>query len=130
MSNLHGSTLSFPFIADIRGTLKTVSNRSEIIVQAIQDVLETRNGERVMMHDYGIEDYVFAVQDFSFAPRLAYYLEQQILKYVPLVKTVSVKAETDEQGRAVISLQYTEAGEINSPKNLVFPVWQYIGGES
>lgn len=126
--NLHGSTISFPFRADVRGTLATVSDRSRIVSEAIADVIETRQGERVMMPDYGIPDFVFSVQDFSFAPRLAYHLEQQILKYVPLVKSVIVKAETDEQGRAIVSLQYVETGEIAAPKNLVFPVWQYIGG--
>lgn len=126
--NLHGSTLSFPFRADVRGSTATTAERAQIISEAIADVLETRQGERVMMPDYGIPDFVFAVQDFSFAPRLAFYLEEQILRYVPLVKTVTVRAETDEQGRAIVSLQYTEVGEINAPKNLVFPVWQYAGG--
>jgi phage baseplate assembly protein W len=127
--NLHGSGLSFPICPDVRGSVKVITDRSGIISQAIADVLETRRGERVMMPDYGIPDFVFAVQDFSFVARLAYHLEQQILKYVPLVKTVAVKASTDELGRAVVALTYTEVGEIVAPKNLVFPVWQYIGGE-
>lgn len=127
--NLHGSTLSFPFRPDVRGTTATVSERSELIAQAIADVLETRQGERVMMPDYGIPDFVFAVQDFSFAPRLAYHLETQITKYVPLVKSVQVKAETDDDGRAIVNLRYTEAGEINAPKNLVFPVWRFLNAD-
>lgn len=128
MSNLTGSTLSFPFAPDIRGSLKTISNRSEQIVQAIADVLETRKGERVMIPDYGISDWIFAVQDFGFAARLAYELETQILRYVPLVRLVSVKSATDGENRAIIELQYTEVGQINAPKNLVFPVWQFVGG--
>ena len=127
--NIQGSTFSFPFRADQRGTTATIANRGDIIAQAIADIIETRQGERVMMPDYGIPDFVFAVQDFSFAPRLAVYLEEQILRYVPLVKSVKVKAATDNDGRAVVTLQYTEVGEINAPRNLVFPVWKYIGGE-
>lgn len=126
--NLQGSTISFPPRPDVRGTLATVADRSGIIAQAIADVLETRQGERVMMPDYGIPDFVFSVQDFGFASRLAYYLEQQILKYVPLVGSVKVKAATDELGRATVALQYLLVGEINAPRNLVFPVWQYLGG--
>ncbi len=83
-----------------------------------------------MMPDYGLDDFVFAVQDFSFAARMAYHLELQITKYIPLVKSVQVLAETDDQGRAVVSVRYTEVSEINAPKNLVFPVWRYLGGEA
>lgn len=127
--NIHGSSLSFPFRADVRGAVATTAQRGEQIAQAIADVLETRQGERVMMPDYGIPDFVFAVQDFGFAARLAYQLEQQILRYVPLVKSVSVQSATDEEGRATVVIRYFEVGEINAPKNLVFPVWQFLGGQ-
>ena len=122
--NINGSTINFPFRPDVRGTFATTANRSEMIVQAIQDILETRQGERVMLPDYGIPNFVFAVQDFGFAARIAYFIEEQITKYVPLVKAVKVVSQTDEDGRAVVALQYWEVGEINAPKNLVFPVWQ------
>ncbi|HQU82861.1 MAG TPA: GPW/gp25 family protein [Pyrinomonadaceae bacterium] len=125
--NIHGSTIQFPFQADRRGSTATTDDRQIILSQAIADIIETRQGERVMMPDYGFPDFVFAVQDFSFAPRLAFYLEEQILKYVPLIRSVKVKAETDEEGRAIVSLSYEEVGSINAPKNLVFPVWQYLG---
>ncbi len=72
--NINGSTISFPFRADVRGAVATTRVRDEQIAQAIADVLETRQGERVMLPDYGIPDYVFAVQDFGFAARLAYQL--------------------------------------------------------
>lgn len=123
--NLDGSNLSFPISPDVRGTVKVITDRSGIISQAIADVLETRRGERVMLPDYGIPDFVFAVQDLGFAARLAYHLEEQIKKYVPLVASVTISAATDE-GRAAISLTYTEVGEIASPKNLVFPIWKYL----
>ena len=126
--NIHGSTISFPFVADVRGSVATTANRADQIAQAIADVLETRKGERVMLPDYGLNDWIFAVQDFGFAARLAYELETQILRYVPLVKSVSVQSATDDQGRATVSIRYFEVGEINAPKNLVFPVWQLIGG--
>lgn len=126
MMNINGSTISFPFRADVRGSLATTADRSEQIRQAIQDVLETRQGERVMLPDFGIPDFVFAVQDFSFAARLAYHLEEQILKYVPLVRSIKVTSATDDEGRAIVELEYMEAGEIYSPKNLVFPVWRMI----
>jgi phage baseplate assembly protein W len=126
--NLHGSSIDFPIRADNRGTLVTTDRRPDVIAQAIADIIETRRGERVMMPDYGIPDFVFDVQDFSFSARLAFYLEEQITKYVPLVANVTAKAQTDDGGRATVALSYIEVGSVNAPRNLVFPVWQYIGG--
>lgn len=124
--NIYGSTISFPFRSDVRGSIVTTAKREEQIAQAIADVIETRKGERVMMPDYGLDDWLFAVQDLGFAARLAYQLEQQILRYVPLVKSVKVQSVTDDEGRATVEIRYVEVGEINAPKNLVFPVWQYL----
>ena len=126
--NLSGSTISFPPRVDARGSIVTTDTSEEIVGQAIADIIETRRGERVMMPDYGIPDFAFAVQNFSFAPRIAYLLEQQITAYVPLVRAVRVEAATDEYGRAIVSLRYQGVGNITSPRNLVFPIWEYAGG--
>jgi phage baseplate assembly protein W len=126
MMNIQGSTISFPFRSDVRGTIATTANRDEIIAQAIADIIETRKGERVMMPEYGLPDWIFAVQSFGFAARIAFHLEEQILNYVPLMRSVIVQAATDEQHRAVVELKYILVGEINAPRNLVFPVWQYF----
>jgi phage baseplate assembly protein W len=124
--NLAGQNLSFPFRADSSGGLVSTSDRSQVIAEAIIDVLETRQGERVMIPDYGIPDFVFAVMDAGFLQRLAYYLELQITSYVPLVSGVTLSSSLDDEGRAVIDLQYTEVGAINAPRNLVFPVWRLL----
>lgn len=122
---LAGSTIHFPFRVDPRGTFVVSDDRSEIVSQAIEDLIETRRGERVMMPDYGIDDFIFEVQNASFAARFEYHLEQQILRYVPLVQTVTVTASTEENGRAVANVRYTLAGRHESPQNLVFPIWRY-----
>lgn len=123
--NLAGSKIDFPFRPDVRGEFATTANRADIIAQAIQDILETRRGERVMMPDYGLNDFIFSVQDVSFATRLAYHLDEQIKKYSPLVADLRITASNDSEGRAIIEIQYLEVGEVNAPKNLVFPVWKY-----
>ncbi len=122
--NLHGSTISFPFRADARGTFVTTDDRGDLIAQEIADIIETRRGERVMVPDYGIPDYAFAVQNFSFGHRLAYILREQIKAYVPLVRDVEVKTVTDEEGRAMVDIRYREVGAVNAPRNLVYPVWR------
>jgi phage baseplate assembly protein W len=128
--NLQGSAIDFPFRTDARGTCRTTADRREIVAQAIADLIETRRGERVMLPDYGIDDFVFAVQDATFAVRLADHLETQIRRYVPLVKSVTVEAATDEHQRAIVNIRYTEVGEVNAPQNLVYPVWRLQEGEA
>ncbi len=59
--NLHGSVLSFPLRADRRGTLTTTNDRQRIVEESILSILETRQGERSMLPDYGIPDFVFSV---------------------------------------------------------------------
>lgn len=122
--NLQGSAISFPFRTDATGTFLTTDDRRTVIEEAIADVIETRLGERVMVPGYGIPDFVFAVQNFSFGHRLAYVLREQIRAYVPLVRDVEVKATTDDQGRAVVDIRYREVGAVNAPGNMVYPVWR------
>ena len=130
-----GSCLSHPIRPDVRGTLATIATRDAIVAESIRAIVETRQGERVMVPDYGIPDFVFSVVDFAFGPRLAYFVERQVLKYEPLVAKVKVAAGelTDEgfveglaQGRVALSLLYWVRGS-NTPRNLVFPVWHLAG---
>jgi phage baseplate assembly protein W len=128
-----GSWLKHPIQPDVRGTLATQSNAADMAAASIMAIIETRQGERVMVPDYGIPDFVFSVVDAGFAARLAYFLEQQVLNYEPLVATITAQAGTLDdggaflmglgQGRVAISVTYTVRGS-NTPLNLVYPVWQ------
>jgi phage baseplate assembly protein W len=132
---IHGSWLAHPFQADQRGTLAVTSSRAEMIAQSIQSIVETRQGERVMVPDYGIPDFVFDVIDAGFTARLGYFITQQVKRYEPLVDKVRVKQGTlnagdnfvvgfiEDQQRAAVEIQFTERGS-NTPHNLVFPTWQ------
>jgi phage baseplate assembly protein W len=116
----------------VRGTLATIATRDEIVAESIRSIIETRQGERVMVPDYGIPDFVFSVVDFGFAARLAYFVERQIKNYEPMVSQVKVIAgELAEDGaflaglavgRVALGVRYTVVGS-NVPRNLVFPVW-------
>lgn len=134
--NIEGSWLKHPFQPDRRGTLATLSGRARMIEQSIASILQTRQGERVMLPDYGLPDFVFEVVDAGFAARLAYFIERQVKRYEPLV--VNVRARVGEldggafspgliedQQRAVISVEFTERGS-NIPRNLIFPVWELL----
>ena len=131
---LHGSCLSFPIRPDRRGTLATTANRQQIIEESIRSIIETRQGERVMVPDYGLPDFIFEVMDAGFAARVAYFVERQIKRYEPLVDRVKVRAGAVEGDRfadavaadaqrAAIRVEYTERGS-NVPRSLVYPIWR------
>lgn len=133
-----GSTLSHPVRPDQRGTLATTSDIGQIVQESIIAIIETRQGERVMLPDYGIPDRTFSVMDSGFVARLAYEVERQIQRYEPLVASVSVdfgavaigdfvSGLTEEQQKAAISVVYTVTGD-STPRNLVYPVWQLQPG--
>jgi phage baseplate assembly protein W len=135
---IQGSTLSFPFRPDVRGTLATISKKSAIIGESIRLIIETRQGERVMLPDYGIPDFVFEVMDAGFTARLAYFIEQQIRRYEPLVDQVKARIGfidderftpgfTEDAQIAAVQVEYIERGS-NTPQNLVFPTWQLREG--
>jgi len=105
-----------------------------MIAQSIAAIVETRQGERVMVPDYGIPDFVFDVVDTGFGARLAYWVEKQIRAYEPLVDQVKARVGSVIEGRfaagfsqdeprTAISIEFTERGS-NTPANLVFPIWK------
>lgn len=129
---MQGSCLLLPFAAR-RGTLATVSTPEEIARQSIISIIETRQGERVMLPDYGMPDLVFSAIDPGFASRLAYYVEQQIKNYEPLVLSVKVRAGSIDEGglfdtasdqqKAALQITFTVRGS-NVPNSLVYPAWR------
>lgn len=136
--SIQGSTLSHPIRPDNRGTLATIKDKRTIIEESIRAIVETRMGERVMLPDYGIPDFVFSVMDAGFTARMAYFVEQQIAKYEPLVDKVRamvgyvgederfIKGWVENQHIAAFAIEYIERGS-NTPQNLVFPTWQLRG---
>lgn len=140
--SIHGTTLLHPLAPDRRGTFATTkggrdgkSEKQLLIEQSIMAIIETRQGERVMLPDYGIPDFVFEVMDAGFTARVAYFVEQQILRYEPMVEKARVLTGFIDDDRgfvpgftaseqiAAFFIEYTERGS-NTTRNLVFPTWQ------
>lgn len=129
MNLLYGSAIDFPPRADDgRGVLVTTDDPATIVSQAIADIVETTKGERVMLPDYGISDWVFAVQDRTFVTRIADELERQIYRYVPYIRKVNITGGTDADGQAELHITYELMTEINAPRNLTYPVWRLAEG--
>jgi len=137
--SIHGSALSFPFRADARGTLATVSDPAEMAEQFLRDLIETRQGERVMLPNYGMPDYIFAVMGAGFTVQLAAALEEQVRDYLPMIEKVEVSAgELGDGGMfnpgftldphsAAINVSYWIRGD-NIERNLVYPTFQLREG--
>jgi phage baseplate assembly protein W len=121
--NLVGSTLKSPFRADQRGTLETVSDPDVLTEQAIITVLRTRQGERVMMPDFGLPDLVFAVAGPAFAARLAFHIEEQVRAYVPGVEILETTTSIGADGEINTHIQWQRAGA-REPRSLVYPIWR------
>lgn len=133
---IQGKTLSHPIQPDVRGTLGTISRKGEIVEQSIIAFVETRQGERVMLPDYGIPDFCFEVMDAGFTARIAYFVER-VRFYEPLIEKIKafagffadeqfVPGFTEDQQIAAVAVEYIERGQ-NTPRNLVFPTWQLRG---
>lgn len=132
--SIQGSAIDYPFRPDVRGTFATTANKTSIIEQSIISIVETRQGERVMLPDYGIPDFVFDVVDAGFTARLAFFVERQIDRYEPMVEDAAVSIGflqdeqfisgfIEDQQIAAIQIEYKERGQ-TTPRNLVFPIWQ------
>lgn len=130
----HGSWLTHPIHSDQHGTLQTTADRAQMVAESIASILETRQGERVMVPDYGIPDFVFDVIDAGFSARLAYFVERQIRRYEPLVDRLTVRVGvlqgdkfapgfTADEQLAAIQIEFTVRGS-NTPRNLVYPTWK------
>ena len=135
---IQGSALQHPVQPDQRGTLGTTASKRTIIEQSIMAIVETRQGERVMLPDYGVPDFVFDVLDAGFTARLSYFVEEQIRRYEPLVEEVRaiigsliderfIAGFTEDGQIAAVMIEYKERGS-NQPRNLVFPTWQLREG--
>ena len=136
--NISGSTISFPFRVGARGAMVTVGNDDDIITQSIFDVLETRQGERVMLPTYGLPDVLFDVLDATFAARLAFFVETQIGNYIAAIESVAADAGNVYQDRfvpsampsthtAAIRVRWTKRG-FGVPQELIFPTWRLLEG--
>ena len=132
--SIHGSWLTHPIQFDQRGSLQTTADRMQMVAQSIASIVETRQGERVMVPDYGIPDFVFDVMDAGFSARIAYFLERQIRRYEPLVNRLTVRVGllngdkfasgfTADEQLAAIQIEFTVRGS-NTPRNLVYPTWK------
>jgi hypothetical protein len=120
-----GQGWAFPVRTDATGRIALVSHEREI-GESIRLILGTAFGERPMRPDYGcaIHDYFFSSVDSELAGRLALAVRNALLRWEPRIEVqdVRISFNPDDPSPIYIEIRYL-VGDINDPRNLVFPFY-------
>lgn len=124
-----GQGLSFPLSVNSRGGISLVTGADDID-QAIQIILETMPGERVMRPQFGcrVWELVFAPDNASTRALLVYYVEQALAFWEPRIAVERVDIESQEQsgGALQVHIHYT-IKDTHDTRSIVYPF--YLMGE-
>ena len=127
-----GRGLKFPLQVDPRtGKLSMVSHEEDIR-EAIEIILRTMQGERVMRPEFGtnVMEYVFSASSSSLRQSLANEVKTQLLYQEPRITDVEAECrELNEQtGALVVEVRYT-VRSTNNRYNHVYPFYITEGSE-
>ena len=127
-----GRGVKFPLQVDPRtGKLAMVSHEEDIR-EAIEIILRTMQGERVMRPEFGsnIMEYVFSVSSSTERESLAHEVREQLLYQEPRITEVeAVCREVNGQtGQLVVEVRYT-VRSTNNRYNHVYPFYITEGSE-
>jgi phage baseplate assembly protein W len=126
MADFLGSGWAFPVALDTRGRF-ALAHRERDITEAIQMILLTPKGQRVMRPEFGcqIHDLIFAPNDATTAGLAAYYVEQALGMWEPRISVKEVNARPDpgNSGRLLIDIRY-EIKATHDSRSLVFPFYR------
>ncbi|MBI5927830.1 MAG: GPW/gp25 family protein [Chloroflexi bacterium] len=123
--NLIGRGWAFPPQIDNRGQLALTQGDSEI-QQAIQIILSTSPGERVMRPDFGcrIQELVFAPNNLETCALAERYVREALGRWEPRISTTKVKAEPHHENNGVLMLEVSYIIKTTQdPRSLVFPFY-------
>jgi phage baseplate assembly protein W len=116
---------AFPPHIDPQGGLALTNERSEID-QAIQIILGTAPGQRVMRPTFGcrLHDLVFAPNNSQTAAQARRYVEEALGMWEPRIKVRSVEVQPDPQdySRLLIQIEY-ETKATHDRRSLVHPFY-------
>jgi len=131
MSDFLGVGWAFPPRVDARGRI-ALARQERDIEEAIQMILLTPKGQRVMRPEFGcrIHDLLFAPNDATTAGLATYYVEEALGMWEPRITVDEVTAQVDpaDSGRLLIAIRYQIKATYDS-RTLVFPFYR-IPGES
>jgi phage baseplate assembly protein W len=128
-----GAGLKFPLQVDpTTGKLAMVAQEDDI-AEAVDIILRTHQGERVMRPDFGtsVADYVFAPAVYSMKDAIAYDLREQLLLQEPRIENVDVacREQNGITGALLVEISYT-VRSTNNRYNRVYPFFISEGAEN
>ncbi len=120
---------AFPPRLEADGRL-TMAEHEDDIRQAIQIILSTNPGERVMRADFGagLNTFVFEPVNTTTLALIKTRVEQSLVDWEPRidVQDVNVTTDEDERNRVLIDVVY-RVRATNSLHNLVYPFYLQEG---
>jgi uncharacterized protein len=124
-----GQGLAFPLQINQQGGLALARGQTDI-EQAIQIILGTTPGERIMRPEFGsrIHELVFAPDNARTRRLAAYYVEEALGRWEPriTVKEVDCSSDSDHPGVLLIEIKY-QIKDSYDDRSIVYPF--YLQGE-
>jgi hypothetical protein len=120
-----GRGWTFPPKIDAQGGLALTSEISEL-EQAIQIILSTSLGQRVMLPTFGcrLQELVFAPNDSRTAAQARRFVEEALGMWEPRIRVteVNIGPDPDADNRLLIAIEY-ELKSTHDRRSLVYPFY-------
>jgi phage baseplate assembly protein W len=124
-----GSGWAFPIGVNPHGGIALASHENEI-EQAIQMILLTPKGQRVMRPDFGchVHELLFAQNDGTTAGLAVHYVTEALNMWEPRIRLLSVRAvhDANNDSRLLIEIDYEIKATVDR-RSLVFPFYTIPG---
>ncbi len=118
-----GKGIGFPVRLDAKGNV-ALTEFEQNIEEAIQIIIGTAPGERIMRPEFGcrIHDFVFYPNNSATASLVSFYVREALQKWEPRVDSIEVAAYPDVEMENVMRIDVNyRIRRTNSPRNLVYP---------
>ncbi len=127
-----GRGLKFPLQVDPRTGKFSMVSHEEDIREAIEIILRTMQGERIMRPEFGsnVMEYVFSPSSSTMRYSLAHEVREQLLYQEPRITDVEAKCRevNGQSGALVVEVTYT-VRSTNNRYNHVYPFYTTEGSE-
>jgi phage baseplate assembly protein W len=118
-----GQGLAWPLQVDSRGGLALAHGERDL-EQAIQIILETAPGERVMRPEFGCRanEMLFEPRNSATETRMQQYVEQALRRWEPRIEVQEVNVFADEalDGALMVEINYI-IGATHNERSIVYP---------
>ncbi|HEU4325259.1 MAG TPA: GPW/gp25 family protein [Roseiflexaceae bacterium] len=129
MSDFLGSGWALRVGVDARGRI-ALAHRERDVEEAIQIILLTPKGQRVMRPEFGcrIHELMFAPNDATTAGLAAFYVREALAMWEPRITVIDVQVGPDPYAaeRLLVEIIY-EIKTTHDRRSLVFPFYRIPG---